>query len=347
MGNSSSATNQVKDDGELLWKQPYPYSQRRTPYRSEQLELNADEEALVRRWVADCSYDEGNSQFSRDNRDHPIILDTDCGTDVDDALALLYVLGSIEKGRLLGVTTCYGPTELRAKIVRLILDGAGWNDVRVIAGAGVPCGTHRPIWTTGTEGLEVLSSEEIQELKRRNLDESDHYRDSDRHLDAARFIVDQIRSRPSSSVHVVCIGPLTNLALALQLDPGIAERVACLTFMGQGKPRKEGSPIHGASVNYTNHNISSDTAAACCVFAAPFRRLVVINDAVTNRCWFQGAATESLLRWWLGDFWVVGSNIGRCSSISASGGPAHMMGSRWLKLYIQGALSNMKGAGSW
>jgi inosine-uridine nucleoside N-ribohydrolase len=69
--------------------------------------------------------------------------------------------------------------------------------------------------------------------------------------------------------------------------------------MGQGKPRKEGSPIPGVSVNYTNHNISADTAAAMCVFQAPFPEIVLINDAVTNRCWFQGMATRALLRWGL------------------------------------------------
>jgi inosine-uridine nucleoside N-ribohydrolase len=129
------------------------------------------------------------------------------GTDVDDSLALLYLVGSIrqEEQRLLGVTTCYGPTDLRAKLVRMILDGAGFRETPVTAGAGVPCGTHRPIWTTGTEGLEVLSTEEIRGLRTGNLNDRAQFVDQERHLDAARFIVDKVRSNPPGAVQVLWI----------------------------------------------------------------------------------------------------------------------------------------------
>lgn len=271
------------------------------PYRTEPFELSRDEEQTLRQWTTQCEASDEVTPLEASAAPW-LLLDTDVGTDVDDSLALLYTVHALRerKERLVGVTTCYGPTELRARIARMILDGAaGFEGTRVVAGAGVPCGTHRPIWTTGTEGLELLDTAEIAQLRKRNCNEQGEFVDQDRHLDAARFIVKTISEHPNQEVQLICIGPLTNIALALQLDPSIASKVARLVFMGQGKPRKEGSPIEGVSVNYTNHNISADTAAAVCVFNAPFREIVVINDAVTNRCWFQNVATRALLRWGL------------------------------------------------
>ncbi len=52
---------------------------------------------------------------------HKVILDTDIGTDVDDALALSVLLGS-QTVDLLGITTVYGDTQLRSKIAMYICD---------------------------------------------------------------------------------------------------------------------------------------------------------------------------------------------------------------------------------
>ena len=55
---------------------------------------------------------------------HPIILDTDIGSDVDDALALAMLLGC-DSINLLGITTVYGDTKLRAQIAQHLCHIAG------------------------------------------------------------------------------------------------------------------------------------------------------------------------------------------------------------------------------
>ena len=62
-----------------------------------------------------------------------VILDTDIGDDIDDAFALALVLRSPEL-RLLGVTTAFGDTELRARLVERYLTAVGREDLPVVSG---------------------------------------------------------------------------------------------------------------------------------------------------------------------------------------------------------------------
>src|ERR1700751_6090683 len=62
-----------------------------------------------------------------------VILDTDIGDDIDDGFALARALQSPEL-RILGVTTTYGDTELRARLVDRYLAAVGRSDIPVAAG---------------------------------------------------------------------------------------------------------------------------------------------------------------------------------------------------------------------
>lgn len=89
-----------------------------------------------------------------------IIFDTDIGTDIDDALALLAALHlPVSDCEILAVTTTYGWTAIRAAVAKKIVDSYEGPAKRpaVIVGAGVPLGTHRDVWHTGTEG-EIRNS---------------------------------------------------------------------------------------------------------------------------------------------------------------------------------------------
>src|ERR1700722_19964362 len=66
-----------------------------------------------------------------------ILLDTDIGSDVDDALALAYLLKQ-PRAKLLGVTTVSGEPHLRASIVDSILQQTGQPDVPVHVGIESP-----------------------------------------------------------------------------------------------------------------------------------------------------------------------------------------------------------------
>lgn len=91
-----------------------------------------------------------------------VIFDTDIGTDIDDALALLAALHLPKEDlQMLAITTTYGWTNIRASVAQKIIDayfGDSENKPRVVAGAGVPIGTHRAVWHTGTEGTVQFSS---------------------------------------------------------------------------------------------------------------------------------------------------------------------------------------------
>src|SRR6266478_6152284 len=72
---------------------------------------------------------------------HLVLLDTDIGDDIDDALALALVLRSPEI-ELLGVTTVFGDTRKRAHLAAHVLQTFGREDIPVAAGLDVPLQPH-------------------------------------------------------------------------------------------------------------------------------------------------------------------------------------------------------------
>ena len=98
----------------------------------------------------------------------PVLLDTDIGTDVDDILALV-LLARAPELQLVGVTTVYGDTLLRARMTRHVLDLMGHPDVPIGIGASETL-TGRTVWWAGHEG------EGIPDLDRVRVDEGT-YRD--------------------------------------------------------------------------------------------------------------------------------------------------------------------------
>ena len=153
-----------------------------------------------------------------------LILDTDIGTDVDDALALALLIAEPDVD-LVGVTTVHGHAPLRAAIARSLLDVSGKRHVPVVAGRSAPLrrssaeGFHwNEMW--GHEGAGVLSDAE------RQVPDDDPTRE-----DAARFILDAAE-RARDPLALVTVGPVTNLALALQMEPGLAKTLGPVTIMG-------------------------------------------------------------------------------------------------------------------
>ena len=65
------------------------------------------------------------------------IIDTDIGDDIDDAFALALALRSPEL-KIIGVTTAFGDTELRARLVDRYLAAVGRKDIPVAAGVATP-----------------------------------------------------------------------------------------------------------------------------------------------------------------------------------------------------------------
>ncbi len=151
----------------------------------------------------------------------PIIIDTDPGQ--DDAVAILLALASPELD-VLGITAVAGnvPLILTEKNARKICELAGRPDVDVYAGSEKPL--VRDLVTAeyvhGKTGLDGPSLPEPDMLL-----QSAH---------AVDFIVQSIMSRPERTVTLCALGPLTNIALALDREPEIAGRIKELVMMGGG-----------------------------------------------------------------------------------------------------------------
>jgi purine nucleosidase len=90
----------------------------------------------------------------------PVILDTDIGTDVDDILALVLLARAAEL-QLIGVTTVYGDTALRARMTRLVLDQMNRFHVPIGIGARETL-IGRPVWWAGHEGDGLPELDRVQ-----------------------------------------------------------------------------------------------------------------------------------------------------------------------------------------
>lgn len=178
----------------------------------------------------------------------PVLFDTDMGTDVDDCLALAVLLGSPEID-LIGVTTVYGDVALRARMTRKLLHLAGRDDVPVLEGVGAPLMRNRPVFWPGHEGLGLLEEG----------DEARFGQHPDRH--AVDFLIDTVMDRPGE-VHLLAVGPLTNVAAAMVRRPEVAHNLAGLTVMGGFV-----APWTGGR-GPAEHNIQCDPEAARAVFAS-------------------------------------------------------------------------------
>jgi len=219
----------------------------------------------------------------RTERRRPAVLDTDIGSDVDDILALA-LLAAAPEVDLVGVTTVYGDTVLRARMARWVCDRLGRDDVRVVAGARETL-ANRPVWWTGHEG------EGIPNLERVAIDEREPGVD---------YLL-RVAREHAGSLDLFAIGPLTNVAAAIRADPGFAGSLRHLYVMG------------GAFwMEQPEHNVRCDPEAAAVVFRAGIPISVAGLD-VTTRVWLReeevraigrahgelGAALEAQVRrWW-------------------------------------------------
>lgn len=169
----------------------------------------------------------------------PIILDTDIGTDVDDAFALALILRSPELD-LLAVTTVAGDTHARARLAAKMLLEAGRSNVPVAAGEpGPPQPIDQTRWADGFTGRPLVKEKAVDLMRR------------------------VINGRPGETT-LVAIGELTNVAALLKSDPAIGKKIKRIALMG-------GAVNHGYGQDpkpVAEWNIKSNPAAAQVVFAS-------------------------------------------------------------------------------
>lgn len=178
-----------------------------------------------------------------------IIIDTDPG--VDDAMAIFYALGSAEI-EVIGLTTVFGnaDTETTTYNALALLELAGRSDIPVARGADAPLtapfeGPADFVHGTDGQGNAGIAAPTTTAIAQ----------------DAAQFIIDQVMAAPGL-VTLVPIGPLTNIALAMQREPRLTGNVREIVLMGGA------AFTHGNATPAAEANIHNDPEAADIVFGA-------------------------------------------------------------------------------
>jgi inosine-uridine nucleoside N-ribohydrolase len=134
------------------------------------------------------------------------ILDTDIGDDIDDAFALALALRSPEL-KILGITTAFGDTELRARLVDRYLHAVGRDDIAVAAGVPTP---HSNVFTQAEYAQRWPVGI---------------------HADGVEFLLNQIRAHPGE-ITLIAIGPLVNVEAAIKKNPETFRKLKRVVLMG-------------------------------------------------------------------------------------------------------------------
>ncbi len=202
-----------------------------------------------------------------------LIIDTDPG--IDDAMAIAYAAAAPEID-LIGLTTVFGNTHVHqsSRNARFLLHKLGL-DAPVAEGAACAIGqdTHAPSeHVHGPEGFGDIT--EIPEIG------VNHPKS------AAEFLVDMAR-RHKGELVVCAVGPLTNIAQAMQLDPAFATNIKRLVIMGGAVY------CPGNITPHAEANIYHDAKAADVIFAAPPETVLVGLD-VTLKTLYETADFDAL-----------------------------------------------------
>ncbi len=184
----------------------------------------------------------------------PVIIDTDIGDSIDDALALAFALHSPELD-VRAVTTVIDDVESKTRLAWKMLGIYNRRDIALAMGAPEPL--LDPTMSTASKEFDVLTRNDIvPDAARRR---------------AADLIIDTLlQSR--GKITVVAIGPLTNIALAIKSDPRIKNRIERIVMMGGAYLTSE-----------AEYNVKRDRVAADIVFHSGVLITAVGLD-VTSQC---------------------------------------------------------------
>lgn len=175
-----------------------------------------------------------------------IILDTDIGDDIDDALALGLICASPEL-ELLGVTTVFGNTAARTRQALTELVIAGRPDVPVATGCGATMASRKH--TVNVAALDWVPNQDSTCLPEAQLPKPDPRHGVD-------FLIDTIMAGAGDIIPVT-IGGLTNMAMALVKEPRLIKRIPRIVTMAAD-----------IRVPMAEWNIRCDPEAAHLVFAS-------------------------------------------------------------------------------
>lgn len=195
----------------------------------------------------------------------------DCDTGIDDALAIAYLLeAAADESRgidIVGIGSVSGNVSAAVGAVNTLdlIALAGRHDIPVAVGSHHPQGGSFRGGAPHVHGANGIGDVEIAPSATSVVDES-----------AAELLVRLAREH-RGELRVIAIGPLTNLAEALRLEPGLPALVKELTLMGGA------AAVPGNITPVAEANIANDADAAADVFAADwFITMVPLDVTMSN-----------------------------------------------------------------
>jgi inosine-uridine nucleoside N-ribohydrolase len=185
----------------------------------------------------------------------PVIFDTDIGTDIDDAYALVALLRRPELD-LLGITTVSSDAVARARLAAKLLHVAGGSSARIPVYAGISTATQymkQVEWAAGFSAPNLHTAGAVEFMRR------------------------EINRRPGE-ITLIAVGELTNIAALLESEPGIGRKIRAISLMGGAVYRgyAPGSPPE------PEWNIKSNAKAARAVFTSGVPLLVAPLDSTAD-----------------------------------------------------------------
>lgn len=203
-----------------------------------------------------------------------IIIDTDPG--IDDAIAILLALSAEKELEIQALTTVNGNIDINhvTENTLKILNIAGKSQIPVYRGSSKPlmrerehCEEFHGDDGMGNTGLPCCSGKLMQES-------------------AVDFLVRTVREQKNEIV-LTAIGPLTNIAKAVQKDPNFASHVKELVIMGGAEKTGNMSP-------HAEFNFWTDPEAAKLVFAAGFPKVTMVGLDATSYVFLDPTLRELL-----------------------------------------------------
>ncbi|SMD06993.1 purine nucleosidase [Fulvimarina manganoxydans] len=177
-----------------------------------------------------------------------VIFDTDPGQ--DDAVAILTALASPDEIELLGIVTVAGniPLDLTTRNALKLVELAGRPEVPVYPGCTKPFGRSL-VTAEHVHGESGLDGPDLPEPVTKPKE-----------THGVDFLIETVRAHEPGAIRLLCLGPLTNVALAFAKAPDIAKRLKDIVLMGGGY-------FEGGNITPTaEFNIYVDPEAASAVF---------------------------------------------------------------------------------
>ena len=208
----------------------------------------------------------------------------DCDPGIDDTAAILLALASPEL-EVVAVTTTYGNASVETCTANAcrVLAAAGWSDIPVFMGAGKPL--LRPAnegWASHIHGGDGLGGVEIPQD--RHSREGGNPEATGKH--AALAITEIVMAAPGE-LTILALGRMTNVALALSLEPQVAGAVQEIVVMGGAVT------VPGNVSGVATANLHEDPEAAAIVYRSG-ASIAQVGLDVCNRVTVSPAQLEAI-----------------------------------------------------